>query len=345
MSNKYYDGTKLLSMLDINKNKPEIYICTSNRSAGKTTFFNRYCTNRFIKNGEKFMLMYRYNYELDDCAQKFFKEINNLFFPSDMLTSERRSNGIYHELFFNSIPCGYAISINNADQLKKNSHYFADTTRILFDEFQSETNHYCPREIDKFISIHTSIARGGGQQSRYLPVIMIANPVTLLNPYYVAMGIADRLNSNTKFLKGNGFVLEQGFNENASKQISQSGFMQAFSENNYSAYAQQGIYLNDNMAFIEKPTGKSKYIATLIYNNCAYAIKEFYDMGIVYCDDRADMTYPLRISVTTEDHNVNYIMLKKNDMFLSNLRYYFEKGCFRFKNLKCKECVFHAISY
>ena len=30
---QFYDGTKLLSMMDINGNKPEIYMCTSNRSA------------------------------------------------------------------------------------------------------------------------------------------------------------------------------------------------------------------------------------------------------------------------------------------------------------------------
>lgn len=33
--NKFYDGTKLMSMKDINGNTPEIFICTSNRSAGK----------------------------------------------------------------------------------------------------------------------------------------------------------------------------------------------------------------------------------------------------------------------------------------------------------------------
>ena len=37
----YYDGTKLLSLPDANGNKPEIVVCVSNRSAGKTTFFNR----------------------------------------------------------------------------------------------------------------------------------------------------------------------------------------------------------------------------------------------------------------------------------------------------------------
>ena len=37
----YYDGTKLLSLKDINGKTPEVFMCTSNRSAGKTTYFNR----------------------------------------------------------------------------------------------------------------------------------------------------------------------------------------------------------------------------------------------------------------------------------------------------------------
>jgi hypothetical protein len=45
----YYDGTKLLSLKDINGNDPEIYICTTNRTGGKTTYFNRLLVNNFIK--------------------------------------------------------------------------------------------------------------------------------------------------------------------------------------------------------------------------------------------------------------------------------------------------------
>ena len=72
---KYYDGTKLLSMLDLNGKKQEIYMCTTNRSGGKTTYFGRLCVNRFLDKGEKFGLIYRYNYELDDVADKFFKDL------------------------------------------------------------------------------------------------------------------------------------------------------------------------------------------------------------------------------------------------------------------------------
>ena len=342
---EYYDGTKLLSMKDINGETPEIYICTSNRSAGKTTYFSRLCVNRFLDKKEKFALLYRFNYELKDSGVKFFKDIKTLFFPDLEMTTRPRANGIYHELYILKEHCGYAISLNSADQLKKYSHLFSDVKRIMFDEFQSETNHYCADEVTKLISIHTTIARGQGKQIRYVPVYMLSNAVTIINPYYVEFGISNRLNSETKFLKGDGFVLEQGFNKSASEAQKQSGFNRAFARNKYVAYASENIYLNDNLAFIEKPEGFPKYIATIKYNGVNYGIKEYLDQGIVYCDDRADATFPMRISVTTDDHQINYVMLKRNDMFLSTLRFYFEHGCFRFKDLRCKEAVLKALSY
>lgn len=342
---QFYDGTKLLSMMDINGNKPEIYMCTSNRSAGKTTYFGRLCVNRFLKHAEKFMLIYRFNYQLDDCADKFFKDINTLFFPGSVMQSKRRASGTYHELFLDEKSCGYAVSLNSADGLKNYSHLFSDTMRMMFDEFQSETNHYCSEELRKFISIHTSVSRGQGQQIRYVPVYMISNPVSIINPYYVEMGISPRLNDKVKFLKGDGFVLEQGYVEAASKAQKQSGFNRAFAKNEYVAYSSESIYLNDNKSFIERPSGNPRYLCTIRYNGCDYAIKEYLDLGILYCDDRPDKTFPERITVTTDDHEINYVMLKRNDFFISNLRYFFERGCFRFKDLRCKEALLKALSY
>lgn len=342
---KYYDGTKLLSMMDINNKKPEIYMCTTNRTGGKTTYFSRLCVNRFLDKGEKFCLVYRYNYELDDCADKFFKDISKLFFSDMTMESKRRASGIYHELFLDDKSCGYAISLNSADALKKYSHLFSDVCRMLFDEFQSETNHYCSDEIRKLLSVHTSIARGNGEQIRYVPVFMISNPVSLINPYYVEMGISNRLRDDTKFLKGDGFVLEQGFVESASVAQKESGFNRAFANNSYVAYSSECVYLNDNVAFIDKPTGVGRYLATIKYKGTEYAIREYAESGIVYCDDKPDITFKYKLTVTTDDHNINYVMLKRNDIFISSMRWLFEKGAFRFKDLKCKEAVLSALSY
>lgn len=353
MENKYYDGTKLLSMKDLNGKEPELYICTTNRTGGKTTYFGRLAVNRFMKHGKKFILLYRYNYELDDVADKFFKDLKGLFFSHYNMYDERRANGIFHELFFmeaddreTAKSCGYAISMNSADQIKKYSHLFSDVDLIIFDEFQSETNHYCSDEIKKFLSIHTSIARGKGEQVRHVPVIMIGNQVSIINPYYVELGISSRLSSETNFLRGNGFVLENGFIETASKAQKESGINRAFANNAYVQYSSENVYLNDNMAFIEKPENcASRYLATIRYNGRDYAIREYKELGIIYCDDKADKTYPNKISVTTEDHAINYVILKNNDTFISNLRYFFEHGAFRFKDLRCKEALLKCISY
>lgn len=347
----FYDGTKLLSLLDSEGRKPEIYIVTSNRTGGKTTFFNRMVFRKAIMKGEKFMLIYRFKDELDDCADKFFKDINGLFFPQYSVFSKKRAKGAYHELFYRHVSseepvsCGYAIALNSADAIKKLSHFFSDTTCMLFDEFQSETNHYCPDEVSKFISVHTSVARGQGKQTRYVPVYMLSNPVTILNPYYVNMDISTRLNKNVKFLRGNGFVLEQGYNESAANAMKESGFMQAFNRSIYCDYAMEGTYLSDNNAFIEQVNGRSRYLATIKYKNAEYAIRQFEDYGIIYCDNKADKTFPTRLAVTTDDHNVNYVMLKTNEFFISSMRYFFEKGCFRFKDLKCKDAVLKLLSY
>ena len=352
----YYDGTKLLSLKDCNGNVPEIYICTTNRTGGKTTYFGRLVVKRFLEGKGKFVILYRFKYELKDCADAFFKDIGALFFPEYNMRSEPRREGTFHELFLYKkketdtkkpgISCGYAVPINSADQVKKISHMFSDVQRILFDEFQSETFNYCTDEVNKFISIHTSIARGQGKQSRYVPVFMISNFVTLLNPYYVEMGISTRLQSNTKFFKGEGFVLEQGWVNSAAEALQNSGFMKAFSNSKQHDYlTQQGVYLMDSSCFIEKATGNNRYIATLRYKGKEFALRAYYDNGFIYCDDNPDKSFPVKLSITTEDHDVNYVMLRSNVEFLSKLRFYFDKGCFRFKNLLCKEALMKALSY
>ena len=332
-------------MSDINGKKPEIYMITTNRTGGKTTYFGRLCINRFLDNGSKFALIYRYNYELDDVCDKFYKDIGSLFFPQHTMTSKRKASGIFHELYLDDKSCGYALSLNSADQIKKYSHLFSDVERMIFDEFQSETNHYCSDEIKKLLSVHTSVARGQGEQVRYVPVYMLSNPVSLINPYYTQLGISSRLKDDTKFLKGDGFVVEQGFIESASVLQKESGFNRAFASNEYVAYSTECVYLNDNTSFVEKPEGKSRYICTLRYEKVDYGIREYADSGYLYCDDRPDKTFKTKVSVTTDDHQINYVMLKRNDFLISNLRFLFERGCFRFKDLKCKQAVLSALSY
>lgn len=344
MESIYYDGTTLLNTKDINKGIPEIYISTGNRTAGKTTYFNRYVVNRFIKHGEKFIILYRYSYECKGCAEKFFSDIQGLFFKGYTMTEKTFFNGIFTRLYLNDVVCGYALALNDADKIKKYSHLFTDAKRFLFDEFQPESNVYLPDEISKFQSVHMSVARGQGQLVRYVPVIMISNFVTLLNPYYIAFGISERLRDDTKILRGDGFVLEQTLNVNASKAQQESAFNRAFKDSQYLKYASEIKYLNDNTAFIEKPNGHGTYLCTIKCEGKEYGIIN-YDTGYIYVSDRADSSFRVKISLTVDDHNVGYVLANQYAGLIMTLRQCFQKGYFRFKNLQCKSVAINLLKY
>lgn len=341
---KYYDGTKILSMSDIDRKKPEIYMVVGNRSAGKTTYYNRLLVNRFLKTGKKFGVLYRYDYEVDGCAEKFFKDIQKLFFPAHTMTSEKRENGVYTELFLDKKSCGYAFALNKADAIKKVSHKLSDIDSYVFDEFQSETNHYCAGEVKKFQSIHTSIARGNGEAVRYVPVYMLSNAVSMINPYFSALNVSARLRKDTKFLRGNGWVLEQAYLDEIADAQKQSAFNRAFASSDYTAYATENVYLNDNLTFIENVKGVSRYICTFSYGKKEFAVREYKEQGIIYCSKNIDKTCKTKIAINTDSMQTNYIMIANNSVLIKTLRRFFELGCFRFADQESKEAVFKLIS-
>lgn len=347
-NSKYYDGTKLLSLLDVNGKKPKVYMVTSNRTAGKTTFWHRWLLRRFLNHGEKFCLLYRYKEELHNVDGKFFKDINQLFYKNYTMKEIVQEHGAYVELYICEKGqeeneeawklCGYALAINIADKYKKYSHYFSDVSRIYFDEFQAEFGKYCSNEIEKLENIHTSLARGQGEQSRYVPVIMASNTVSLVNPYFTAYNITNRIQKDTKFLRGEGFVLECNFNESASKALEENSLFPS----NYTNYQTKGLYCLDNNNFIQKKTGPNKYKFTLYKGSKAYGVRLYSD-GILYINKQIDSTCINKISCDIESHNVGLIM-DANYFYKKEMLEYFNRGMLRFYDLETKNAVMEFLT-
>lgn len=342
---KFYDGRKLLSLKDINKKEPLIFICTSNRSAGKTTFFNKYLVDEFIKNNKKFILLYRYNDEISNIANKFFTDIHSLFF-NDYHMTECKESKLFMRLFLNDVECGYAISLNGAEKLKKFSHIFSDVEYILFDEFQSENNNYTSNEITKFMSIYMTVARGQGKAIRDVKVFLLSNFISLLNPYYAALDITtDRLKENTKFLRGDGWVLEKNQNESVIAEQNNNAFLKAFENQSYIEKNKTNQYLNDNYTMIETiKDDKFKYLFNFICNDKMYSVKEFYNKNIIYVSKSVDKTFTKCYTVSSKDVDVNVIFINENKMLLSLLRMYFNRGLFKFDSLLSKNATIKLLS-
>lgn len=341
MKTNYYDGKKLLEKTDLDGEKPEIYICTGNRAAGKSYYFKRFLIQQFLKNTEnKFFIIFRKRDEMINSIEAFFSDIRTddcfKYLKKFEYESKSEMAGAYQVWYFCETEMAYCTYLNAAEKIKRASARFVKTEWIFFDEMQSEIYAYVANEIDKFVSIHTSIARGGGNQSRYLPCILIGNSASVENPYFRAMGVSERFNPDAKFIRGNGWVAEFCSNESAKNALSESRFSKAFNGNKYLKYATENTFLLDYTNFVEKrkiqnATQVWRFIFEGTYIGCWYLRNE----NIFYFSMKNDPSQKA-IAISKADHDVETLFLL---VPLERLRDYFDRGGVRFENLAISNII------
>lgn len=344
IENIYYNNNKLLTLKDINGKKPEIFICDGNRTAGKSYSFKSTLLRNWFKKGEQFALIVRNKTDCKGYYASFWKDIGTDKYPDKECSEKLVADGTFYQILIDGLVAGFVLPLFLARKLKRFSSMFIDVTAMFFDEYQDEDSKYLPDEITKLISLHTSIARGHGQQTRYVALYMCSNTISILNPYYVAFGIHKRLRENTKFLRGDGWVFEKTLNENAKKAFQTSSFNRAFSNaTNYFYYASENVYLNDNLSLIEKPDGDFSYIATIKYNGEMFNIRQY--SNYVYISEGCDITFPLKIAYKPLDINGDgFWLCNKNAPITRRINQYFESGLLRFDSLKSKNMIFDILT-
>ena len=341
---KYYDIHKILDKKDLEGKEPSIYMITSNRSGGKTTSTLKYSLELFKNNRRKTILLYRHKYELNG-ANLIYKDVLNMYSEyGEEMTILSHSGGTFYELFLDGTSFGYAVSLSNPDVLKKYSPLFADVDIIIMDEFQKEDGKYLNKEVEKLQSVYLTVARGGGEQSRQVKVFLLGNMVSLMNPYFVFFGIHKRLRDNTKFIRGNGWVAQFTYIESASKSIQNNGFFRAFKDESYMNYSVgDNVYLYDSRVFIEQPKGKSKYLFTIIHDKTAYAVREFFNDGIVYVSKKIDPKCKMQVTFKANDHTQNTMMLNHYCFLWKNIKDAYQQGYLRFDDIKSKNAIFDIL--
>lgn len=340
---KYYSFDKILKMKDLNKKEPAIYLISTNRSGGKTTGACKNALEDFKKDGSQFILLFRYSYELSG-SNLIFEDVLRLY--SDLgheMITKPHSKGLFYELILDGETCGYSISMSNPDSLKKYSPVFANVNTIIMDEFQKEDGKYLSNEPRRLQSIYLTVARGGGEQSRHVKVFLLGNMITIMNPYFIYFGIHKRLKPDTKFMRGNGWVAEFGFIKSASDSIKNNSFFDAFENDDYMSCSTEKVYMIDSKVFIKKPSGRAKYICTIIYDKKAYGVRDYFDEGIVYISNKPDRDCKQVITFKASDHTQNTIMLSHFSYTWKFIKDSFQNGTLRFDDEKTKSCIFDII--
>lgn len=344
MENIYYDLSIIKNKTDLDGKKPSIYLISTNRSAGKTTACLIESLERYKMHGEHVCFLYRTNYELNACST-LYEDVLKMYPDYGVeIKSISYAKGLFYKIFLDGCLFGFAVSINQSDKLRKYSPIFANVSMAIFDEYQLENGRYLKNEVALLQSTLTTIARGGGEQSRNIDLFMLGNNVSLLNPYYIAFGIHKRLKSNTHFLRGHGWIAEFGFNKSASKAILENPLLNAFSGDYLEYSAKEKVYLNDAEIFIEKLSGKSRYCFTIVHENKKYGVYEYYYEGYVYISKKIEPSCKEIYAFDNKSHNDETILVPRYSYVGDFLMSAYKEGLLRFSDMESKNAVIDILA-
>lgn len=338
---KYFEAHPVTDFKDINGETPEIMLVDGNRTGGKTTAFSKMLVEDFLNNGKKFFLIYRYRNELPNVAEAFFKDIKVLFFEDHEMTAESQASGAFYSLFIDGVSCGYASSLSMVGKLKKFSHIFSDVENMFFDEYQDENNIYLPDEVNKLMSLHTTVARGRGKAVRFVPLYMASNSISIFNPYYTALGITAKINSKTKVLKGEGFILLRLIIKDVAEAQKNSAFNRAFSNSGYLDSSIDNAFLNDDSFNVVK---QSNYKFVLFVYYCAGELYSCYRNpdGTMYVKKGGDKNVNPCFGALLSDRgdNVSFI---RNTAYWSYCRRVYQEAMIYFETVEAKHTFLQLI--
>lgn len=330
-------------MKDIDGKTPDIYICDGNRTAGKTYSFKLTLLRGWFRHGEQFVLIVRNQVDAKGYGEAFWQDVGSDRYKEHELREEPVSKGTFYKLYIDDLLCGFVLPLSMARKVKRYSGLFTNVKCMFFDEYQDESNIYLKDELQLLMSLHTTIARGHGEQSRRVPLYLVSNTVSILNPYYTAFGIHKLLRDNTKFLKGHGWVFEKTMNESAKKAFQESRFNIALADTKYYSYASENLYLNDNKAMIQKPEGVGRYFMSIKYDDNYYNVRIY--PTCVYVSKGYDISHPVKMVFRAQDMcGDHFILATRTCNQWQSLKNWFSSGSLRFDSLESKNIVFDILA-
>lgn len=308
------------------------------RGGGKTYGSLCYCIKRFIKLGEQFMYIRRYQTELDKLTKerggRLFKAVEKEF-PEYELKAESNTLYIRKKSAKEWDVMGYSQPLTTASLLKSDA--FPKVTTIVFDEFIINTHgayHYLKDEVTMFLDLYETVSRG-----RDVRVLFLSNAVSITNPYFDFFHLNKPYNGDIQRFGKSKEILVQNFVSQAlSETKKQSRFGSIIKDTEYSDYAYDNEWLLDNEDFIEKKNRKCYYCLTLLYNGTSIGVWYDPDNWLYFISNDVDKQCPKIYSVTTDDHKPNVMLFQSATKiaWLKKLIEHYRNGAVRYESMKLK---------
>lgn len=333
-----------MQWIDINDLKSKnafINMLQGIRGRGKTFGVKEMCVGDFLKNGDQFIYIRRYESELKT-IDRFWDDM----YDSKKIDEEdcKRLKVKGRTFYYDNEIIGYNLALSKANNYKSTA--FPDVTNIIFDEFviEDSVHHYIKNEVELFLSFLDTIIRTRDN----VRVWMLSNNATIVNPYTVYFDIVKHIDQNEKknwFLSKDKLILFYADkNESFAETRRKTKLGRLISTTHYGQYALDNIAYKDDDSFVKKKP-KCSYLMGIKVANKIYGVWLDRSLGDVYISN--DYIRELEVyTIMYDDHTPNDLLLEhKKYGSLRSIVSCYRNNRLYFESLQIKKGFYEALIY
>ena len=310
------------------------------RGVGKTYSTKKFCIKDFIKNGNQFVYLRRYETELKESCDGFFDGlIKNKEFEDHVFKIVRRKRST--TFMCDDEIMGFGMTLSTASQLK--SKEFPNVKNLIYDEFIIDKGvyHYLQGEVHSFLDVCETIFR-----LRDFRAFLLGNAISRINPYFNYFHLDMPFNSEIKTYRDGAILLCYIKNEVYRETKKNTRFGRLIDGTEYGHYAIDNQWLYESKSFIEKRPEKAKFYFTLKIGDDQYGIWADASSSKIYLSSAFDPNCPIVFTLNPNDHNENTKLVSfRRSEFFKNLIEHYRIGNLCFENQKIKSLLIPIINH
>lgn len=336
----------------------------SNRGGGKTFDTTRWAIDSFKKTGRQMMWVRRYDTELTGekgilTGGKFFDNVTKAdisgFVGGIPKGAEVDPSGKLVNLYPNDelVIDGYEGKVNGKTAIhfvalstsrKLKSVNFPLVDKMVMDEFiigGDNKNSYLTNEVEILLDLMETVDRLRDE----LRVLMLANSVSIVNPYFQYFGIRPR--KDQRFTVSGEICIEMFTDKAFIAMKKQTRMGRLTAGTRYGDYAIENKWLLDNETFIEPKSPKAEFMLGMKYCGVMYGFWVDYNLGLIYVNRQYDPSSYSLYCLTKDDHEANLLLIKSlgDSKRVQRIVFAFRNGLLRFEDMQVKNQFYEFIGF
>lgn len=314
------------------------------RGGGKTFNSIKHCIEKYLKDGSEFIYLRRRQVHLDDACNgskgsgDLFADIRakGYFTQHELKVVADKSGG--YNFYCDGKVMGYGKALSTSAGRRSTSK--PNVKRILYDEFliddsagsnERYLNH--GNEMFLFNNFYETIARG-----RDIPVMFIGNAFSMVNPYFLELGIRISEVENNKIYKGKTWTVLFWKDEEFLSERGKTQFFQATENTKFNEHAFGNTFYLDRKDFIRKRHKDSEHQFSLVYLGKSYGVWVDWEKGSYYVSSKGgNTTRDKTISMSLTDNKPNNVSIRRyrNMPFIKAFRMASENNSVFYDSQEC----------